>query len=110
MIYRDTILDESCRVTLEFTPKTKVLASIKIFWSDKNIGEDVKNLLLDKYGSYDQPNVFANEFYWRGTSEYDVIMLEYEYAGTTLIYYGGVYQQQYEREFRELLESEKRRF
>jgi len=111
LMYNDRILDESCRVTLEFTPKTKVLASIKVFWIDKNIGIDVKKLLVSKYGDYYQPNVFMEEYYWHGpSSEYDQIVLEYDYAGTTLTYFGGIFQQRYEKEFSELIDSEKKRF
>jgi len=108
--YVDTILDEDCRVVLEFTPRTKVLASIKISWVDKNVGEDVKQLLVSKYGEYVQPNVFVEEYYWYGGTQYDSIMLNYDYAGTQLVYFGGRFQQQYEREFKELIDREKARF
>ena len=108
--YVDTILDEECRVTLEFTPKTKVLASIKINWSDKVTGEDVKKLLVSKYGQYQQPNVFVEEYFWYGGTQYDSIALNYDYAGTSLIYFGGRYQEQYEKEFKDLIDEEKSRF
>lgn len=108
--YTDTILDEECRVILEFTPRTKLLASIKITWVDKNVGEDVKQLLVSKYGEYVQPNVFVEEYFWYGGTQYDSIALNYDYAGTRLVYFGGRFQQQYESEFKELIDREKSRF
>ncbi|MFC1754891.1 hypothetical protein ACFL96_16100 [Thermoproteota archaeon] len=108
--YSDQILDEECRVICEFTPKTSVLASIKITWKDKKVGEDVKNLLVDKYGDFYQPNVFIEEYYWYGDSQYDAIVLEYDYAGTTLTYFGGRNQEKYEKEYQELVGKEKQRF
>lgn len=110
ILYTDVILEENCTVTLIFTPSSKLLAAVKIFWNDNTIGEDVKDLLLRKYGDFYQPNVFVDEYYWQGTSEYDVIVLEYGYVGTTLTYFGGPYQQMYEEESRELIESEMDRF
>ncbi|MDD5069646.1 MAG: hypothetical protein PHV17_02860 [Candidatus Omnitrophica bacterium] len=56
--YFDKILDEDCTIMLEFTPKTKLLSSIKIVWSEKSVGKDLKKLLSDKYGQYRQPNAF----------------------------------------------------
>ncbi len=108
--YFDNILGEECTVTLEFTPSSKVLASIRIFFQDKSIGEDIKNLLAEKHGDFDQPNIFFKEYYWRGNSDYDSIILNYDYAGTTLLYFGGVFQEKYELEFQRLGEKEKQRF
>lgn len=108
--YTDTILDEECKVTLEFTPSSKVLASIKISWADKNVGEDVKKLLVSKYGDYQQPSVFEEEYFWYGGNQYDSIVLNYDYAGSQVVYFGGTYQEQYEKEFKELIDREKTRF
>jgi len=110
LVYSDSILEEPCMVTLMFTPLTKVLASVEIFWNKNYMGEDVKELLRRKYGDPYQPNLFIDEYYWQGASEYDALVLEYGYVGTKLSYYGGAYQQRYEEETRELIDVEIDRF
>ncbi|MFC1594408.1 hypothetical protein ACFL38_03680 [Candidatus Omnitrophota bacterium] len=108
--YSDTILNDDCSISLEFTPQTNVLASIKIMWRDKSIGEDVKQLLTKKYGKLFHPNVFVEEYHWIGATPYERIVLNFDYAATTLTYFGGDFQEKYEEEFEELLEKEKTRF
>ncbi|MDD5081498.1 MAG: hypothetical protein PHZ27_02870 [Candidatus Omnitrophica bacterium] len=105
--YADRILDEDCVVTLEFSPISKELALIKIIWADKGIAEDMKKILVEKYGEYKKSNIFIEEYRWQSAGEFDVIVLEYDYAGTTLTYYGGDSYRKYRDEFDKFYESEK---
>lgn len=77
--YTDKILNEDCLVTLVFTPKTKELASVRILWNNKYVGDDVKKLLAKKYGKFYQPDIMSDEYRWKGSSQYDLIVLNYSY-------------------------------
>ncbi len=110
LMYHDVILDEECRIELLFTSLTKELSSVIIRWQNTYVGEDIKQLLTTKYGAPSQPNVYVDEYYWEGSSEYDVMDLEYGYAGVTLSYYGGMFYQKYEEQSKELIKQEQGRF
>ncbi|MFC1667584.1 hypothetical protein ACFL0P_07000 [Candidatus Omnitrophota bacterium] len=99
--YTDTILDKPCQVILFFTPNSKQLAGITIIWKTTAVGKTLKYLLTKKYGQPQQVNEGANFYNWGSVENYRMLVLEFNSPQTDLIYYGGNYYKNLEKEKKE---------
>lgn len=107
--YLDTIAGSECLVTLGFSPKSSQLAYVEIFWEDKEVGEGLKKVFTDKYGKPHIPQKNVNFYEWKGANPYDRLTLEYEFAGTKVVYWGGDYYSDFLLELEASAEKDKDR-
>ena len=108
--YNDKILDEPCKVSLIFTPSSKLLAAVQILWEEVYVGNKLKALLINKYGQPFQQTKFIDEYLWNLPTKGEVLTLDYTFNGAKLSYYGGGYYRRYEREEKELASAETEKF
>ena len=105
LAYTDKIFGETCKVTLAFTPKSKLLAGIIVSWEDTSVGAGLKNLLTKKYGIPTQPNQFMEKYIW-----YGIAVLDYSFIKTDLCYGSEYHYEKLRKETAEIKEKEIDRF
>lgn len=102
LVYKDTVFNKECKVSLLFTPTTKKLAGIAMTWNDPTVSSDVMNDLKNKYGPstpYAGTNRTREYSVWASpTSRYDRIVLIGDKKRVTLGYFGGEFYKMYEEE------------
>ena len=108
--YNDKILDEPCKVSLIFTPSSKLLAAVQILWEEVYVGNKLKALLINKYGQPFQQTKFIDQYLWNLPTKGEVLTLDYTFNGAKLSYYGGEYYRRYEREEKELASVATKKF
>jgi hypothetical protein len=96
--YEDVIFKHECSVDLLFTPQSKILAGIMIAWKTNAVGTDLKQILTDKYGKPNKINQFMDKYYWGTYTTGDLILIEYTFSKTELLYYGGKFWLQHQNE------------
>ncbi|MDD4203350.1 MAG: hypothetical protein PHQ52_07775, partial [Candidatus Omnitrophica bacterium] len=86
---------------LEFTPKTKLLCRIGVYWdlNDERtkilgFGEKIRDWINNKFGDPSDMIGSQSEYVWGGQDSSNRIELFYLYP-TRIIYYGGKYFEQF---------------
>lgn len=102
VVFTDKVFGKECRVSLLFTPKTRLLAGIAMVWLDPAVVNEAIDHLTKKYGP-PAPSSGRNKtrryFIWYSpVSRYDRIALIGDLNRTVLGYYGGEYYKKYEEE------------
>jgi hypothetical protein len=102
IVFTDTVFGKECKVSLLFTPKTKLLAGIAMVWKDPAVASEAFDNITKKYGPPAPSSGAAKTrryFIWYSpTSRYDRIALVAYFNRTVLGYYGGEYYKKYEEE------------
>lgn len=104
LFYSDKILSTDCYIALVFSPKSKLLASIMITWKTTSIGNDLKKMLIKKYGIPSRPNHFMDKYYWG--EGHNSLLLNYTFSETKLIYFGGLFAKRWNEESQNIIEQE----
>jgi len=87
LVYNEMIVGQSCKVTLKFTPDSKLLYQVELKWSGTGAGQKMKQILSEKYGPpYAAGDLYKKYFWYQGS---DVLTLNYSTMNTTLTYASG---------------------
>lgn len=102
LVFEDKIFGRKCKVSLLFTPKTKLLAGAAIVWADPAVAAAALEDLTKKYGppapSSGSRGVRNTYIWYSPVSRNDRIALIGDLRRTVLGYYGGAYYKRYMEE------------
>ncbi|MBF0216664.1 MAG: hypothetical protein HQL30_06700 [Candidatus Omnitrophica bacterium] len=111
LVYEEPWLEGECKVSLVFTPKTRLLAGIACVWPSEEVIDNAMKFVRDKYGdpvAFDRPDQMRKIYIWSDpTTRDNKIILIKGPSSVILSYYGGEFYRNYLEESKELRERAK---